>query len=96
MMTKKYDCKFLQHTLSEGGQLIDVRSNIEFNIESYDFVLLNLFDSNGLLISTLIEQELIPGRYTFTLETTSLSSGSYYYILKVGESEYTEKIIVIK
>lgn len=75
---------------------VDNASNIEFDLKSYDFVSLNLFDSNGLLISKLIEYELMPGRYTFTLETASLSSGSYYYILKVGENNYTEKIVVIK
>lgn len=31
MMLDKYDCGFLQELLSEGGQLIDVRSPVEFN-----------------------------------------------------------------
>ena len=29
-MTDVYDCSFVQEKLSEGGQLIDVRSSIEF------------------------------------------------------------------
>jgi len=31
MMSEIYNCQFLKEKLSEGGQLIDVRSPIEFN-----------------------------------------------------------------
>ena len=31
MMLEKYNCSFLKEKLSEGGQLIDVRSPVEFN-----------------------------------------------------------------
>ena len=31
MMIDKYTCSFLKEQLGEGGQLIDVRSQIEFN-----------------------------------------------------------------
>ena len=31
MMIQKYSCSFLQQVLEEGGQLIDVRSPIEFS-----------------------------------------------------------------
>jgi phage shock protein E len=31
MMIRKYNCDFLQQKLREGGQLIDVRSPVEFN-----------------------------------------------------------------
>ncbi len=30
-MIQKYDCSFLQEKLGEGGQLIDVRSAVEFS-----------------------------------------------------------------
>ena len=31
-MIRKYNCRFVQEKLSEGGQLIDVRSAVEFNM----------------------------------------------------------------
>ena len=31
MMIQKYNCSFLQAMISEGGQLIDVRSAVEFS-----------------------------------------------------------------
>ena len=31
MMIQKYNCSFLQEMLNEGGQLIDVRSPVEFS-----------------------------------------------------------------
>ena len=31
MMIKKYNCSFVEQLLSAGGQLIDVRSAVEFN-----------------------------------------------------------------
>jgi len=36
MMIQKYNCSFVQDILSEGGQLIDVRSPVEFSQGSLD------------------------------------------------------------
>lgn len=35
-MIKKYNCSFVEEQISEGGQLIDVRSTVEFNQGALD------------------------------------------------------------
>ena len=36
MMTQQYNCTFVQKVMCEGGQLIDVRTPVEFNQGSLD------------------------------------------------------------
>lgn len=36
MINQKYNCSFVEQQLSEGGQLIDVRSPVEFNQGALD------------------------------------------------------------
>ncbi len=36
MMIEKYNCRFVEEQIDEGGQLIDVRSPVEFNQGALD------------------------------------------------------------
>ena len=61
MMVKQYNCSFVQEKLGEGGQLIDVRTPLEFNqgslsgavnmpIESFQFMADRIDSSKPVLL----------------------------------------------
>jgi len=60
-MIEKYNCSFVQEILGEGGQLIDVRSPVEFNqgsligavnmpIDSFKFLMDGIDNSKPVLL----------------------------------------------
>jgi len=61
MMIEKYNCTFLQEKLSQGGQLIDVRSAVEFSqgalngainmpVDSFQFLKDNIDQTKPVLL----------------------------------------------
>jgi len=61
MMTQQYDCSFVQEILGAGGQLIDVRSPVEFSqgsldgavnmpIESFQYLMKDIDNSKPVLL----------------------------------------------
>lgn len=71
-------------------------SNIEFQMQSYNRINLTLFDSEGNIVAKLLDDHLQPGKYSFTIATDKMTSGTYYYVLENGEERKTEKIIITK
>ena len=71
--------------------------NIPFDIGKTSSVNLNIFDTNGRLIETLIkDQVMIPGSHTVEWIAESHASGVYFYSLTTGEYYNTKKVILIK
>ncbi len=63
-------------------------TNLNFNIETLSNVNLSLFDTNGELITTVIDRELAPGDYTLTWdgknsEGVLVQSGVYFARLNI-------------
>jgi subtilisin family serine protease len=62
---------------------------------------LNIYNIRGQLVKTLIEDELLPGRYEVTWDGTDedgkrVASGVYLYRLKTKTSQTTRKMILLK
>ena len=71
--------------------------NIPFNIGSAGLVDLKIFDINGRLIETLIqEKSMVPGHYISEWVADANASGVYLYTLRVGEYQNTKKVILMK
>ena len=71
--------------------------NIPFNIGSAGLVDLKIFDINGRLIETLIqEKSMVPGHYISEWVADANASGVYLYALRVGEYQNTKKVILMK
>ena len=71
--------------------------NIPFDIGKTSSVNLNIFDTNGRLIETLIkDQVMIPGSHIVEWIAESHASGVYFYSLMTGEYYNTKKVILIK
>ena len=71
-------------------------SNINFSIENADNVKLELFDGFGNSVRTLVNQFLTAGDYKVNVDGSNLSSGIYFYRLRIGTTDKTMNMIVIK
>jgi len=59
-------------------------------------VKLEVYDTAGRKIQTLIDTELNRGFYTATFDGTGLASGVYFYRLVTGNSVLTKKMVLVK
>lgn len=76
-------------------------TNIAYALEKQAKVELNIFDINGNLINSLVNQIQEMGHYTIKWESTNslgteVSAGIYYYQLKVDNTAITKQTIFIK
>lgn len=76
----------------------DFNSNITVNyvITSQSDTRLDIYDSKGKLILNIINQNLLPGRYTATINPASISSGLYYLRLKTKGATISRGLSIIK
>ena len=57
---------------------------------------LNIYNSLGQKIATLVNQSLTPGTYSANWDASNYPSGVYFYRLSSGEFSATQKMILIK
>lgn len=67
---------------------------VEFTLNGAADVRLDLRDETGRLVTTLMDKEALPGINTIKLETASLASGSYFIVLKTGNTSRTLPLVV--
>jgi hypothetical protein len=60
------------------------------------FVSARIYDVGGKLVSTPFAEELSRGTYKKTINTSNLSSGTYFAVLETGSCKQVEKIIVVR
>jgi hypothetical protein len=71
-------------------------TNIRFSLPSKEFVTLKTYNSLGMEVSTLVNQNLNAGIYEVNFDGKDLSSGTYYYRLTAGNYTETKKMLMIK
>ena len=71
-------------------------TNIEFSIRTTGFTTLKVFDLLGREVATLVSELKSPGTYTALFDASKLSSGIYFYTLKVGNFTATKKMLLVK
>lgn len=60
------------------------------------FVTLKIFDAFGRQVQTILESQLAAGDYQYRFGSNSLSRGTYYYQLKIGDQIRTRAMISLK
>jgi hypothetical protein len=73
-----------------------IEYEIKSNHSASENVLLKVYDILGREITTLVDSEQLPGHYNETFNSNGLASGTYIYILKVGDFMKTKKMQLIK
>lgn len=69
---------------------------LSFEIRKTGFVSLKVHDMTGKEVADLVNSNLTPGSYRFDFNASDLSSGIYFYTLKVNEFIETKKMIFNK
>ena len=71
-------------------------TRIGFSLPQPEYVQLHLYDAQGRLLKTLVEEIKAPGVHGITLPLTALAAGTYFYKIKAGSFEATRKMVVVK
>ncbi|MEO8233507.1 MAG: FG-GAP-like repeat-containing protein [Ignavibacteriota bacterium] len=71
-------------------------TSIQYTISSKQFVTLEIYDILGREVSTLINEEKPAGSYEVRFDANGLSSGVYFYSLKVNGVTYSKSMILLK
>jgi hypothetical protein len=71
----------------------DVSSKVKSEMSNVRLV---VFDFLGREIITLVNQQLIPGKYNAEFNGTNYPSGIYFYRLTVGDLIQTKKMVLVK
>jgi hypothetical protein len=71
-------------------------TTIQFSIPKQSFVKLEIFNTLGEKVSTLVSEELNIGNYKYEWNAENLSSGIYYYKLTAKEFVQTRKLVLLK
>lgn len=58
------------------------QTHISFQLNSSGIISLKLYDLLGNPVSTIVEQNMRAGTYSFPLETMDIPNGIYFYVLK--------------
>ena len=71
-------------------------TTIEYQVSTYSFVTLIVYDILGKKVSILVNDYKTPGHYKELFKANNLSSGIYYCVLKSGNYILTRKMLLIK
>ncbi len=71
-------------------------TNIEFDIAKTSFVKLEIYNSLGQEVKTLVNEELTAGSYKVDFDASGLTSGAYFYRLVTDSYVKTNKMILVK
>jgi len=71
-------------------------TKIEFDIPNLSNVKLIIYDITGRAVTTLVNQELQPGRYEFKFDGNNFASGIYFYKIGAGDFSAVKKMFLIK
>jgi hypothetical protein len=71
-------------------------TNINFSLPEASFVSLKVYNLQGEEVSTLINEQLSAGVYTADWNTSGLSSGAYFYVIRTGNIIQSRKMLLIK
>jgi sugar lactone lactonase YvrE len=71
-------------------------TTIPFALGMPGFVELKVFNVQGQLVETLVNEQLTPGNYTVEFDAGELASGAYYYQLKSNGRTMSKRMMLIK
>ncbi|HEX2788779.1 MAG TPA: T9SS type A sorting domain-containing protein [Ignavibacteria bacterium] len=71
-------------------------TKIKFDVPKKSFVILEVFDVSGRLISTLLKEEISSGQYEVPFDANNLSSGVYFYRLRTDAVMISKKMLLLK
>ena len=71
-------------------------TRISYNLPQASFVTIKIYDILGREVKTLLNEFKPSGKYEITLNASDLSSGIYFYTLRVGNNIISKKMTLLK
>jgi len=72
-------------------------TNLEFGISKLGFISLKIYNTLGVEVATLVNDDLNPGTYKYSFDASALASGVYFYKLAVdGNIIDTKRMVLLK
>jgi hypothetical protein len=71
-------------------------TTIRYRLAESAAVTLTVYDMNGRVVSTLVNDRQNAGEYTVAIDASSLASGVYVYRLVAGSHVFTQKLTLVK
>jgi photosystem II stability/assembly factor-like uncharacterized protein len=71
-------------------------THITYNLPKANKVSLTIYDIEGKLVRSLVNNYQISGEYTVVWECGAIKEGTYFYQLRAGEFVQTKKLLIIK
>ncbi|MFZ1323430.1 MAG: choice-of-anchor B family protein [Ignavibacteria bacterium] len=71
-------------------------TNIEFDLPVSEAVSLELYDITGKKVFDMLNENLSPGKYKYTLNGSNLNSGVYFIKFSAGSFTSVRKILLVK
>ncbi len=72
------------------------KTEIAFSVDKNMHVNLNVYNAQGQLVETVLNEALSAGSYTYSFHAQNLPSGVYYYKLQSENDVQTRKMILMK
>ena len=71
-------------------------TEISFSLPSKEKVILEVYNSLGQKVKTLINREISAGVHALTFDATTLPSGIYFYRIMAGDFQQVRKMVLVK
>nr|MCU0365484.1 T9SS type A sorting domain-containing protein [Ignavibacteriaceae bacterium] len=71
-------------------------TTINFSIPAEGFVTLDVYNSIGQKVASLVNETKTAGSYTVGFDASDLTSGIYFYKISSGNFTETKKMILLK
>ena len=71
-------------------------TKIKFELTEYDNVKLSIYDMNGKLVQTLLNEEMPVGTHEIEWNAVDVASGIYIYSVESGNTVQNKKLILLK
>jgi uncharacterized protein (DUF1501 family) len=72
------------------------KTTLSFKINSSNRVIVNLIDSKGNVVKTLVDKNYEPGQYREEVELKGMAAGHYIYQMKTSFYKESKKLIIVK
>ncbi|PID59444.1 MAG: hypothetical protein CR986_06115 [Ignavibacteriae bacterium] len=99
----KVDIEEIPGTIPNGIELaqnypnpFNPSTSISFSIPKSDIVTLRVFDMLGQQVVELLNEQKSAGNYKVTFDASKLASGTYVYMLQVGDVSISKKMLLLK
>ena len=72
------------------------KTTIKFGTIAKGIVNLEVYNILGQKVATLVNEELKAGNYSVEFDGSKISTGIYFYMLKVNDEQFVKKMMLLK